>query len=352
MDKVDASNLLRTHLGASKAEVEAAYRKRRAEMRRRFEAARDRNTRTWCEREYFAIEQARNLLLDETEDLLKEREKPATEREPLPVELEGPPVELKGPPVEGKAPPVEREEPAVPREVLPVEREAPPVELKASPVQREESVVEHESAPIKRASPVMDGVLPPIEPVLLPIKRVFGPIGRASSPVRRVAGLIAGTASPMKRVAEPSEAGSASIEHVSPLKGAELAPLETALTQGRTRSAAKERLAFTGVMLILVSASALVFFLLRAPDKSKLGKLVVNTVPDSADVWLDGAPRGKTPLILENVTPGDRQLTIKLPGYIAEELVVPVRPGDEGFTRIVQLVPVEQLPFMTSSPNK
>jgi YARHG domain/PEGA domain len=370
MDKVEANNLLRTHLGASEAEVEAAYRKRRAEVRKWFEATRDRNTRTRCEREYFALEQARNLLLAETEDLLKgcegpaiEREAPPVEREAPPVELkappaelkapsverEAPPVELKAPPVGREAPPVEREAPPVEREALPVEREALPMEREASPVEREaspvlpeEPAVEHESLPIKRVLPIMDGVSSPIEPVPSPIKRVFGPIERALSPLERCAGPMAGIASPTKRVGGPLQDGSSAIEHILHLKEAELSPLETALTQGGVRPTQKGWPAITGVLFILVSASALVFVLPRNPDKPKQGELVVNTVPDNADVWLDGAPQGKTPLIVENVTPGERQLKIELPGYKIERLTVSVRPGDEGFTCIVQLVPVDQ----------
>ena len=60
MDKVDAGNLLRINRGASETEVEVAYRKRRDEVRKRFVSARDRNTRNRCEREFSALEQARN----------------------------------------------------------------------------------------------------------------------------------------------------------------------------------------------------------------------------------------------------------------------------------------------------
>jgi hypothetical protein len=52
MEKVDANTLLRINLGASVTEVEAVYRKRRNEVRKRFEAARDRSTRTQCEHEF------------------------------------------------------------------------------------------------------------------------------------------------------------------------------------------------------------------------------------------------------------------------------------------------------------
>ena len=80
MDKVDAGNLLRINRGASETEVEVAYRKRRDEVRKRFVSARDRNTRNRCEREFSVLEQARNCLLAQMDDLVNEREEPPVER--------------------------------------------------------------------------------------------------------------------------------------------------------------------------------------------------------------------------------------------------------------------------------
>jgi hypothetical protein len=410
MNNVEASNLLRTNLGASTAELETAYRKRRVEVRKRFEAARDRNTRTQCEREYFALEQARDLLLAESDDLLGgdarptvERHEPVVEGEEQEIGLKAPLVEGEGLTAESKAPSLEDETPvAEPEEQAvklraslvgreersqSVDRKAPPIELesleperpalerqalpvrddetavegdnflipreenltreklllsrKASPAQRAEPMVRRRSLPIKRVLPLRDGVPRPIGSIPSPIKRVFGAIEPTRS-LQRVVRPIAGIPSPTKGVADPSGNGSSPIEDLSSPKAIELKPLEPVLEQGRARSVRKGRRAITGVVFILVLASAVVFFLIRAADQPKQGALVVNTVPDGAEVWLDEVARGKTPLILEDVTPGERRLRIRLPGYRVEEIVISVKPGDEGSTRIVQLVPVEQ----------
>jgi PEGA domain len=406
MSKVEASNLLRTNLGASMTELETAYCKRREEVRKRFEAARDRNTRTQCEREYFALEQARDLLLAESDDLLGGDERPAVERHEPVVEDEEQEIKLKAALVEGeglraesKAPSLEDETPAaepeeqavklraslvgreeqsqsvdrkepsleperpalerqaslvrddgtafegdnflIPREEILEAREKLLLSRRASPAKRAEPMVGRRNLPIKRVLPLRGRVPRPIGPVPSPIKRVFGAIEPALS-LQRVVRPIAGIPSSTKGVAEPSGNGSSPIEDVSSPKAVELRPLEPVLEQGRNRSIPKDRRTITGVVLILVLASVVVFILLRAADQPKQGTLVVNTIPDGAVVWLDQVPRGKTPLILEDVTPGDRRLTIKLPGYRAEEIVVSVKPGDEGSTRIVQLVPVQQ----------
>jgi hypothetical protein len=373
MNKVEASNLLRTNLGASVAELEAAYSKRREEVRKRFEAARDRNIRSRCEREYFALEQARDLLLAETDDLLGGDETPAVEheepeaklktplveREEQPGDREGLALELKAPSLE---PVIEREElevkrqaPLVEREGQPVDRQTLTAELKAlsaaraklpldpqtSPTQRAETVVGRRDLPTKRVASFRHGVASPLPPVGSRIKRVSRAIEPALSPLQRAAGPITGIPSPTKGIAEQTGNGLSPIEDVSPPKAAELKAIKPGLELDRRGSASKVR-AMTGVVFILVLASVLVFFLFRAANKPKQGALVVNTVPDGAEVWVDALPRGKTPLILEDVTPGDRRLTIKLPAYRDEEIVVSIKPGEEKSTRILQLVPMEQ----------
>jgi hypothetical protein len=88
-------------------------------------------------------------------------------------------------------------------------------------------------------------------------------------------------------------------------------------------------------MFILALIAALVFF------RPTSCRLILNTAPDNADVSLDEVFQGKTPLVLKNVAPGDRKLKIELPGYVPEEFIVPVQPGSEVLTRMIQLVPVE-----------
>lgn len=53
------------------------------------------------------------------------------------------------------------------------------------------------------------------------------------------------------------------------------------------------------------------------------GSLQVAATP-AADVWLDGAPVGRTPLTID-APPGDRVLEVRRPGYVPRSLTVPVR---------------------------
>jgi hypothetical protein len=89
--------------------------------------------------------------------------------------------------------------------------------------------------------------------------------------------------------------------------------LQAAATQVVIWSSRRQWLAIIGVMFILAAAFALGFFWPHAADKPRPGRLAVNTVPDNAEVWLDGISQGKTPMVLEFFAPGDRQLKVELP---------------------------------------
>jgi hypothetical protein len=405
MDKVDAGNLLRINRGASETEVEVAYRKRRDEVRKRFVSARDRNTRNRCEREFSALEQARNCLLAQMDDLVNEREEPPVERQAAPVEGEERPIEEEAPSVDREAPlverqvpqvecdvaatgheslslkrpeqpidreevPAERQEPRIECQVapvehealpvehdaLPVEREAAPSELKAPPVERETlpvereepSVerksyslereelpkagetppVERESQPVERLLPARNGVSPAITRVPAPIKRVSGttdrvsaPIDRISAPIKRAPALIPSASSPIEPVTWRIDPGSSTMDHGSLPKEEGSTSLQAAATQVVIWSSRRQWLAIIGVMFILAAAFALGFFWPHAADKPRPGRLAVNTVPDNAEVWLDGISQGKTPMVLEFFAPGDRQLKVELPEDKAVQLV-------------------------------
>jgi serine/threonine protein kinase len=61
--------------------------------------------------------------------------------------------------------------------------------------------------------------------------------------------------------------------------------------------------------------------------KPETGRLVVNTIPANASVYLDGSDRGKTPLVIDDVTPGIHHLSIEATGYIASSLIADVKAG-------------------------
>jgi len=176
-------------------------------------------------------------------------------------------------------------------------------------------------------APVIEGVAPVVERVAPVVERVAPVIKRVGPVIKRVGPVIKRVAPAVESVASAVESGLAPVKTVS-----------TPKRPGSTPSSQKQWLALVGIIFILGSVSAIVFFRLRPPDGPKPGRLVFNTVPDNADFYVDGVSRGKTPLVLDSVPPGDRRLRIELPGYESEELIVSVKPGDEGSTHVIQLV--------------
>ena len=63
VEETDARAVLGVTANLSEMEIEAAYRRRASEVRKRFDDARDNATRTKCRRERAAIEEARHTLL-------------------------------------------------------------------------------------------------------------------------------------------------------------------------------------------------------------------------------------------------------------------------------------------------
>ena len=64
-----------------------------------------------------------------------------------------------------------------------------------------------------------------------------------------------------------------------------------------------------------------------SPVHADTGRLVVNTVPADALVYLDGSDRGKTPLVIEGVTPGIHHVSVEATGYVASSLIADVKEG-------------------------
>jgi YARHG domain/PEGA domain len=97
-------------------------------------------------------------------------------------------------------------------------------------------------------------------------------------------------------------------------------------------------LAIGAFVLILAALSAGVWFWTDWGNKHKPGKLVLNTVPAKAEVFVDGVARGTTPLVLGDLVPGERHLRIQLKGYQEEQLVVVIEPGGQRYFPLVTLV--------------
>jgi serine/threonine protein kinase len=117
-------------------------------------------------------------------------------------------------------------------------------------------------------------------------------------------------------------------------------------TSVRTRPAWKAWLVIVGILSVLASVSALVFFSFHEETEPRLGKIVLNTIPANANVFLDGVARGTTPLVIEDVAPGDRQLRIEREGYEPQMLIVAVKKGED--FRLIHLVRANKA-FLTSA---
>jgi outer membrane protein OmpA-like peptidoglycan-associated protein len=98
----------------------------------------------------------------------------------------------------------------------------------------------------------------------------------------------------------------------------------------------KAWLVIVGILSILAPVSALVFFSFHEETEPGLGKIALNTIPASANVFLDGVVRGTTPLVIEDVAPGDRRVRIEREGYEPQMLIVTVKKGE--YFRLIHLV--------------
>jgi hypothetical protein len=56
--------------------------------------------------------------------------------------------------------------------------------------------------------------------------------------------------------------------------------------------------------------------------------LQIDSRPSGAQVWIDGAPAGVTPLLLPNVAAGTHSVRIELPGFRPWTTSVSVRTGE------------------------
>jgi hypothetical protein len=65
----------------------------------------------------------------------------------------------------------------------------------------------------------------------------------------------------------------------------------------------------------------------RTPELPAFGRIVVNTIPTNASVYLDGTDRGKSPVILEEITPGTHRLSVEAAGFETTALIADVRAG-------------------------
>jgi outer membrane protein OmpA-like peptidoglycan-associated protein len=128
-------------------------------------------------------------------------------------------------------------------------------------------------------------------------------------------------------------------------------PRPVAKPKGPMRSGRKLWGVLAGLIVVLALASAIAFYSFHRTADSELGRIVVNTIPNQARVFLDGIPRGITPLVLEDIAPGNRQLRIELEGYEEKILVLPVSRGAQGSFQVIHLVPIGETTSSEISPT-
>lgn len=80
------------------------------------------------------------------------------------------------------------------------------------------------------------------------------------------------------------------------------------------------------------------------------GRLHVTTTPDQTEVFLNGTPRGKTPLILDDLLPGKYQLRLEMEGCFAIQETVEVKPDQE--TKIERTLESKSESYLLSAIEK
>jgi hypothetical protein len=77
-----------------------------------------------------------------------------------------------------------------------------------------------------------------------------------------------------------------------------------------------------------VAALALVAVLGASPAPApQMGGVYVATLPDAADVWLDGSYVGRSPVLLDGLTPGRHTLTVSRFGWDSQDTSLDIAAG-------------------------
>lgn len=149
--------------------------------------------------------------------------------------------------------------------------------------------------------------------------------------------------------------------------------LRTTARQGGQfiRTLDRRKMGHVALSVGIMAAAVLAFYYLnrRAPEqtsavsrqdqpslsptatKPETGRLVVNTVPGNASVYLDGSDRGRTPLVIDGVTPGIHHVSVEASGYIASSLIADVKAGGSFDFGTIHLVAMAPTPAPSPSPS-
>lgn len=94
----------------------------------------------------------------------------------------------------------------------------------------------------------------------------------------------------------------------------------------------------------------------ESPAPIPAGKLVVNTVPSGAPIFLDGSFQGVSPMIINDLSAGSRRLQLSMDGYDTVDLIVNISAGtttDPGAIHLTQKAtptPAPAPPVAESTP--
>jgi hypothetical protein len=379
VEETDARAVLGVSTNASREEVEAAYSGRVREVRKQCENARDRRTREKCRRERDFIDEARRLLLDleeedqrqgEPDERLAAEQGQRDEQAPLPAEQprheenEGLVAERRHrePDERLAAEQGQREEEGrlvAERQREENERLAPgqrqreeEERLVAEERQREESerlALEQRQREEEERLAAEQRQREENERLALEQRQREEKERLAAEQRRREENerLAAEQRQRQERERLAAEQHRREEKERVAVEQRRRQEEERLATEQRPREQQKRRtntwLAIAALVLLLAGLlTAAVFFWADWQNKHKLGKLVLNTLPANAQVFVDDVARGKTPLVLDGILAGERRLRIELKGYQDEQLVIVVEPDRERFFPLVTLVPKQE----------
>ena len=77
-----------------------------------------------------------------------------------------------------------------------------------------------------------------------------------------------------------------------------------------------------------------------AAESATTGTLIITTAPDSALVVFDGAAKGKSPVTIEDISPGKHTIVLKKKGHFAKKATVNVKAGAENELKFELVKPV------------
>lgn len=127
-------------------------------------------------------------------------------------------------------------------------------------------------------------------------------------------------------------------------------PSDPAITRhSKGRVTAMLGIAAAAALLILVAFWA--FTNASRKPVEQRSRIVINSVPENATVWLAETKEGTTPMMVDNVAPGVHHLRLELEGHESAHLMVNVNPGETRSLETIHLIPVTLAPPPSAVPS-